>query len=91
MVMPCVNCCIYIILLVYRDRVQFLRFFGLFNVGLSWLVFEYTPWFRNGFGDISKRRFSFIIYYVMPMFVLFAGFECCSATFRSVRSQSFAV
>jgi hypothetical protein len=45
--------------------VQFLRCFGLLNVGLSWLVLKFTPWFQNGFGDISKRRFFFIIYYLL--------------------------
>jgi len=63
MIMLSDNCFIYIMLSVYRVRLQFLRCYGLFNVGLSWLVLDYTPCFRNGFGFISKRRFFFIIYY----------------------------
>jgi hypothetical protein len=63
MVLLCDNCCIYIMLSVYCVRLQFLRCYGLFNVGLSWLGLDYTPCFRNGFGFISKRRFFF--YYLL--------------------------
>ena len=36
----------------------------------SWfemVVFELTPFLRNGFGDVSKGSFFFVNYFVMPM------------------------